>query len=181
MRKRSFKCILQHDSMQCGAACLSMVCSHYGLSYPIDQLSNMCPATTEGVSLYGMTETAKSLGLCVTNVKMTTESLSKETLPAIIHWNQNHFVVLYKIKKNSIFYIADPGKGLVKCNLNEFERGWISIESEGVKKGIAMLLEPEPGFKKQKKCVTIQSKHVQGAFCFLFSYIRQYHKRSSTN
>lgn len=106
MRKRSFKCILQHDSMQCGAACLSMVCSHYGLSYPIDQLSNMCPATTEGVSLYGMTETAKSLGLCVTNVKMTTESLSKETLPAIIHWNQNHFVVLYKIKKKGIIRIS---------------------------------------------------------------------------
>ena len=176
MKKRGFKCILQHDSMQCGAACLSMVCSYYGLSYPIDQLSNMCSATTEGVSLYGMTETARLLRFHVTNVKMTTESLSKETLPAIIHWNQNHFVVLYKIKKNRTFYIADPGKGLVKYNLNEFERGWISIESEGVKKGVTMLLEPSPEFKKQKQCATTQSKRVQGAFSFLFSYIRQYHK-----
>ena len=71
--------------MQCGVACLSMICSHYGLSYPIEQLSNICPATTEGVSLYGMTETAESLGFRVTNVKTTIESLCKETLPAIIY------------------------------------------------------------------------------------------------
>lgn len=59
---RKFNCILQHDSMQCGAACLTMVCNYYGLPYLLEEVSDMCPATTEGVSLYGMSETAKHIG-----------------------------------------------------------------------------------------------------------------------
>lgn len=173
---KRFNCILQHDSMQCGVACLSMICSHYGLSYPIEQLSNICPATTEGVSLYGMTETAESLGFRVTNVKTTIESLCKETLPAIIYWNQNHFVVLYKIKKGKTFYVADPGKGLVQYSHSEFEKHWISMESGGVKKGVAMLLEPGMRFKEIKNGAAINNKYNMKAFSFLFSYIKQYRK-----
>ena len=58
-----FKCFIQHDSMQCGIASLSMVCNHFGLRYPMERIAELCPATTEGVSLQGLSETAKTLGL----------------------------------------------------------------------------------------------------------------------
>jgi len=168
-----FNCILQHDSMQCGAACLSMICKHYGIPYPIEHISNICPATSEGVSMLGLSETAQILGFSVTNVKTTTDLLSEETLPMILYWNQNHFVVLYRIKKNK-FYIADPGKGLVKYSLKDFEKNWISTETQGVKKGIAMVLEPGKEFDKHKSAVIAQNRTKQKSFGFLFNYIKQY-------
>ena len=95
----------QHDSMQCGAACLQMVCLHYGHRYTLDYLSNACAATTEGVSLYGMKIVAEELGFRTQCVKTTVEQLSQTTAPCILHWNQNHFVVLYKNKRglNGLF------------------------------------------------------------------------------
>ena len=70
--------------------------------------------------------------------------------PCILHWNQNHFVVLYKVKKGKTFYIADPAKGLVKYNLEEFKKHWVSTQSGGEEKGIAMFLEPTPAFYEKK-------------------------------
>ena len=119
---KRFDCILQHDSMQCGAVCLSMICKHYGIPYPIEHISNICPAT---------------------------------------------------IKKNK-FYIADPGKGLVKYSLKDFEKNWISTETQGVKKGIAMILEPEKEFDKYKSAIVAQNRTKQKSFGFLFNYIKQY-------
>ena len=103
----------QHDSMQCGIACLAMICRHYGKAYSIDTLSQICHATTEGVSMLGISEAAASLGFQTTCGRISIGQLSQTLLPCILHWNQNHFVVLYRIKKGKKFYIADPGKGLM--------------------------------------------------------------------
>jgi ATP-binding cassette subfamily B protein len=74
-------------------------------------------------------------------------------LPCIVHWNQNHFVVVYKIKKhrkgNYTVYVADPGKGLVTYNKEEFCEYWISTRSNGEEKGIALLLNPTEHFYNQ--------------------------------
>ena len=100
------------------------------------------------------------------------EELSK-SLPCILHWNQNHFVVLYKVKKGKTFYIADPGKGLIKYTLEEFKKHWVSTQSEGEEKGIAMFLEPTPAFyEKQIDAQPIEER----SFKFLFGYIKQYRK-----
>lgn len=173
---QKFKCILQHDSMECGVACLAMICRFYRISCTIELLSELCPATTEGVSMHGMSETAKALGFSVTNVKTTLALLSKRNLPAILYWNQNHFVVLYKIKNSKKFYIADPGKGLIKYTVNEFIEHWNSIESAGQDKGIAMFLEPGPDFNNRQKEFIRQQMQDRKSFSFLFSYIRQYRK-----
>ena len=69
------------------------------------------------------------LGLHTTCGRVTTEQLHKAPLPCILHWNQNHFVVLYRIKKGKIFYIADPGKGLVTYDNREFKEHWLSTRS----------------------------------------------------
>ena len=92
----------QHDSMQCGIACLQMICKYHGKEYSQDTLYRYCFATNEGVSLLGISEAATRLGLHTTCGRVTTEQLHKDPLPCILHWNQNHFVVLYRIKIGKI-------------------------------------------------------------------------------
>lgn len=77
------------------------------------------------------------------------EQLYKAPLPCILHWNQNHYVVLYRVKKTR-FYIADPGKGLIKYSQEEFEKHWISTSSQGIEKGIVMFLQPTDTFLKKR-------------------------------
>ena len=81
--------IYQHDSMQCGIACLQMVCKYFGREYTMDSLSKLCFATTEGVSLLSINEAANTLGLHTTCARATTTALSDVPLPCILHWNQN--------------------------------------------------------------------------------------------
>ena len=171
----NFKVERQHDSMQCGIACLQMICNYYGKEYSLDSLSKICFATTEGVSMLGISETATSLGFHVVNVKCTVKTLTEVSLPSILHWNQNHFVVLYRVKNEKKFYIADPGKGLVTYSLEEFKKHWISTNSNGQDKGIAMFLETTPTFfthqmEDKKKTSGKRSFH------FLFGYVKKYRK-----
>ena len=170
-----FPIIYQHDSMQCGIACLQMVCKYFGREYSLDSLSKLCFATTEGVSLLGINEAANTLGLHTTCARATTMVLGKVPLPCILHWNQNHFVVLYKVKKGKNFYVADPGKGLVVYTLEEFKQHWISTSSNGEDKGIAMFLETTPAFftYKMEGEENIKEKR---SFRFLFGYVKKYRK-----
>ena len=165
----------QHDCMQCGIACLQMICNYYGKEYSLDSLSKICFATTEGVSMLGISETATSLGFHVVNVKCTVKTLTEVSLPSILHWNQNHFVVLYRVKNEKKFYIADPGKGLVTYSLEEFKKHWISTNSNGQDKGIAMFLETTPTFFTHQM---EDKKKISGkrSFHFLFGYVKKYRK-----
>ena len=158
--------------MQCGATCLRMICKYYGKEIPIILLSKFCSATTEGVSLLGINTVASNLKLQAYSGRLDIESLCQAPLPCILHWNQNHFVVLYKVKKNR-FYIADPAKGLVKYNLEEFKKHWVSTQSDGEEKGIAMFLEPTPAFYEKKMD---EEPKEERSFKFLFGYIKQYRK-----
>ena len=170
-----FPLCVQHDSMQCGIACLQMICKYFGREYSMDSLSKLCFATTEGVSLLGINEAANILGLHTTCARATTSILNEVPLPCIIHWNQNHFVVLYKVKKGKRFYIADPGKGLVTYSLEEFKKHWISTRSNEEDKGIAMFLETTPAFftYKMEGEKLIKEKR---SFRFLFGYVKKYRK-----
>ena len=96
-------------------------------------------------------------------------------MPCILHWNQNHFVVLYKVKKGKKFYVADPGKGLVTYSLEEFKQHWISTSSNGEDNGIAMFLETTPAFftYKMEGEENIKEKR---SFRFLFGYVKKYRK-----
>ena len=161
---------IQHDSMQCGIACLKMICEFYKKSYSIEYLSQYCFATTEGVSLLGISEASKKIGFDTICSRVTVEQLSQAKLPCILHWNQNHFVVLYKIKKNEKFCIADPGKGLIVYSHKDLNEHWISTISGGEEKGIALFLKPTPTFY-QNKAEEVKEKR---SFSFLLGYIREY-------
>ena len=172
---RKITIIFQHDSMQCGIACLQMVCKYFGREYSLDSLSKLCFATTEGVSMLGINEAANTLGLHTISARVTTTMLGKAPLPSILHWDQNHFVVLYKVKKGKKFYVADPRKGLVTYGLDEFKQHWISTKSNGEDKGIAMFLETTPAFFTYKMEDEVHIKEKR-SFRFLFGYVKKYRK-----
>ncbi len=164
----------QHDSMQCGVACLQMISKYFGREYSLHFLSDICFATSEGVSMLGISEAANEIGLHSVCTRATVEELSKVSLPCILHWNQNHFVVLYKVKKGKKFYIADPGKGLVTYNIDEFNSHWISTRSNGEEKGVAMFLQTTPLFYSCNKDVSENKQ--KRSFRFLFGYVKQYRR-----
>ncbi len=168
-----FHVCFQKDAMQCGIACLQMICVHYGKKYSQDFLSNICYATTEGVSLLGIKDAAVKIGLYTISGRVTLENLSSATLPCILHWNQNHFVVLYKVKKGSKFYIADPGKGLISYTIDEFKQHWIEVGQGEGEKGIVMFLEPTQDFYEN---IGGQEPRTEKPFKFLFGYIKQYRR-----
>lgn len=167
----SFPITFQHDSMQCGIACLQMICKHFGREYSLNFLSKLCFATNEGVSLLGIDDAANKLGLKTLCVKASMDELDKISLPAILHWNQKHFVVLYKIKKGRKYYFADPGKGLTTHTNKEMQEHWLSTNS----KGVAMMLEPTPHFYDTKNASGVGEKEIH-SFRFLYGYVRRYYK-----
>lgn len=160
--------VKQLDSMQCGVACLSMISKYHGMNYSIPFLSSYCHATTEGVSILGIVEAAKKIHFDTIAGRITIEKLSTTPLPCILHWNQNHFVVLYKIKRNQ-FYVADPGRGLLIYNINDFKQHWLGGNSNESRQGIALFLKPSSQFGS-----VIEPEPEKRSFRFLFDYIKQY-------
>ena len=159
--------------MQCGIACMAMVCKYYGRIYSFENLSNICSITNEGVSIQALKQLAEALGFDALCGKASLYQIKDINYPCLLHWNQNHFVVLYKVKRGKTFYIADPAKGLVKYNLEEFKKHWVSTQSGGEEKGIAMFLEPTPAFYEKKM---EEQPTEERSFKFLFGYIKQYRK-----
>ena len=142
---RAFKFIKQLDSMQCGLACMAMICYHWGQEYSVKFLNKFCTASKDGVSFKGLSDLSDTLGLHCISGKVSIQELRECPLPAILHWNQNHFIVLYKIKNNK-FYIADPSKGKLVLNETEFSHHFISLTSDNKEKGLAMFFEPTEKF-----------------------------------
>ena len=143
-----FPLYLQHDAMQCGVACLRMVLEHYGRRCAMAEVEALCPPTAEGASLLGLSPAAEAYGLHTVAGRLSLDALGKVPLPAILHWRQQHFVVLYRIKgsgSRARYCLADPARGLVACGRGDMEECWLSARSGGEDKGIALLLEPSAG------------------------------------
>lgn len=135
--------------MDCGPTCLRMVAKSYGKHFKADILRQMTGFSKMGVSLLSISNTAEKIGFRTRGVKINIEQLSEIPLPAILHWDQNHFVVLIEIKKKNVC-IADPGKGVIIYKIPELLKHWISSKDpEGNDIGVALILEPTPTFYKQ--------------------------------
>ena len=137
----------QLDSMDCGPTCLRMVAKHFGKSYSLPFLREKCYIDRAGVSLKGISEAAELIGLRTLAVKVSLfgkneePALNNAPLPTILHWNQNHFVVLHKINKK-FAWIADPADGKHKIPIDLLKKTWLSDDD----KGVALLLEATPEF-----------------------------------
>lgn len=171
--KNRLKWVKQHDSMQCGVSCLAMICRYYGKNYSLEYLDKFCHANVSGVSMLGIADGAKNIGLNTMTVAASIDELKEIVLPCILHWNQNHFVVLYNISKNGKHYkIADPGKGMITYTQEELESHWISSMTDGEPSGTAMQLTPTKEFYNHI-CDKATEKR---SFRFLFGYLIQYKK-----
>ena len=167
---------MQCDSMECGMACLQIICKYYRKRVSSAFLSKVVSVSKNGASLLAIYDVANKIGFHTIGGRVGIKTLSSSLLPCILHWNQNHFVVLYKVWKGKKFYVADPGKGLVKYNLEEFKSHWISTRSNGEEKGIAMFLEPTPAFYSHKEDSESEKDKNPRSFRFLFGYVKKYRR-----
>ncbi len=147
MKNFHFPFFRQLDAMDCGPACLKMVANYYGQNYSLSYLRERSYIGKEGVSLRGIVEASEAIGFRAMGVKVPFDSpnespsLKRATLPIIVHWNKNHFVVVYRVGKKFV-WIADPAQGKIKIPIHVFLTHW---QSDG-DKGVLLLLEPGSEF-----------------------------------
>ncbi len=168
--------------MQCGIACLAMLCRVYGRNVSMRLLSKYCHATTEGVSLLGIKSAAEKMGFEAKAVHLHPDEISEIPLPTILHWNQNHFVVLHRVDfRRGLYHVADPANGLRRYKREDFLTHWrghgdsaipgSGTDLIGVDKGIALLMEPGEDF-----VLYGGDEGERRSFGFLMGYLRQYRK-----
>ncbi len=166
----SFPFYRQLDAMDCGPTCLRMIAKHYGKHYSLETLRKKCFIGREGVSLLGISSAAESIGLHSVGARISFRQLREAPLPCIVHWKQNHFVVVYHIdEKKNIVCVADPAQGLVKFAVQEFLSGWFSTRNGGRDEGIAMLFEPTPVFYRND-----EEKQDKTKLRFVLQYLKPY-------
>lgn len=122
-RIRRFQLIRQIDEMDCGAAALAMVCLHFGRRISLPRIRELCHVAADGTSLSGICAAALELGLAARAVKASKQALPLLPLPAIVHWDANHWVVLHAVDATHV-RVADPNLGLRRLRREEFMTKW---------------------------------------------------------
>lgn len=177
MRLNSFPHYLQHDAMDCGPTCLRMIAKYYGKTYSLQTLREHSFITREGVSMLGISDAAEFIGFRTSGVRISLQQLVEDMpLPCILHWNQNHFVVCYGIKKKKDGYrfsIADPARQLVTYHEEEFKKCWLATKVEGEEKGTALALEPGPEFYEREEEQDSGERNLR----FFLKYLSPYKKQ----
>ena len=170
MKKIPF--VRQHDSMECGVACLSMLCAYFGRMYSISFLGNYCKPTKSGVSVLGISQAAANLGLQSECFLLDKTELSSVSTPCILHWNQNHFVMLSEIRHHK-YYILDPGKGLLSFSEADFLQHWIADKAND--SGIALFFNPTKDFGSIHE--TGSQKNLSCSFGIIFNNIDSHFRK----
>lgn len=169
---KKFKIIKQTESADCGATCLHMIANYYDKFIDVKYLRDITYTNKIGVSLNSLVEASKLIGFNSLPVTISLDSIEIDApLPAILHWKNTHYVVLYKITNNSknekTYHIADPSFGKIKLSKNEVEEFW-NVNQES--KGISVLLEPSEEFST----VPIHINTKKDRYNFLLSYVKKY-------
>ncbi|RBL89460.1 peptidase domain-containing ABC transporter [Chitinophaga flava] len=169
----SFPFYFQYDAMDCGPTCIRMIARFYGKDIGINRIRNLSNINKEGVSLLGISDAAEKIGFKTRGAKITFDQLDSDaSLPCILHWKENHFIVLppqnyNKNKKGQKILIADPGHGLIKIDKETFLRNWLGASDSGV----VLLLETTPAFFQQEN-----DPGTKASWSTLFFYLKD-HRR----
>ncbi len=190
---KNFPFYKQADSKDCGPTCLKIVAKHYGKTIDIQELRDYSETTREGSNLLFLSDAAEKIGFRTLGVKLSINSLEEAPLPCVLHWNKEHYVVLYDIKsektgigslllrfkkqdsstqERSTFLISDPAFGLITYNQEDFTKFWIGNNADNnTQEGIALLLEPTPVFSQSE----FDTDHKKGLGIGLLSkYVLRY-------
>lgn len=156
----------QMDSHDCGPASLKIIAKHFGKYYSLQYLRDRCGITKEGVSLHDISVGAEYIGLRTLAVKCdVNEVVNSVPFPAIIFWNNNHFVVVYHADKKHI-YVSDPARGRVKYSHETFKQGWYQ---RGENQGVLLAVEPTD-FKETKA----EKEQKRNSFLSILKYFTPY-------
>ncbi|MEO0037701.1 MAG: hypothetical protein RIQ59_912 [Bacteroidota bacterium] len=168
---KKFPNFKQTESKDCGPTCIKIIAKFYGKIINIQALREYSETTRDGSNLLMLSDAAEKIGFRTIGIKRSFQKLEEVPLPCILHWNKNHYVVLYK-KKKGICYISDPAIGLIEYSQEEFLKFWIGNNAnETTEEGIALLLEPTPRFYQSE----FESDDNKGfGFGLLFQYIFPY-------
>ncbi len=170
----SFPFYRQLDAMDCGPACLRMVAKYHGLQVDREYVRTKTGYGKHGASLLGLAHCAEALGFHTVGAKLSLEALlSKAPLPAILHWDQHHFVVLTPNSKPGRLQIADPAKGIITLPTKVFIQHWLSTADVGGALGVALLLEVRGSLTVPDEAEASTQQHKAGwveLFRQLFSY-----------
>jgi ATP-binding cassette, subfamily B, bacterial len=162
---------MQTDAMTCGPTCLRIIAAYYGKNYSLADLVQISHTNREGSSLLGLSEAAEKIGFRTLGTKIHLSQLTDElALPCIAHWNQQHFVVIYKVTQKHV-YISDPAHGLIEYTKEEFRKCWVS---DGEDEGILLLFEPSPEFYEENEGEIKEQK--SKGFSFIFNYLKPHRK-----
>ncbi len=162
-----FKCYRQLEHSDCGLTCIRMIARHYGKRIPIGYLQGISDLSRLGMSIKDIVNCADKTGIDSVAVQIQPRHLKTMPLPAIIYWQQCHFVVLYKYRKsNGRFYIADPAQGKMAYKEDELVSYWIP---EGNDKGLAILMEPNDDFASHEYP---RESIVRDFFKYLFTFFK---------
>lgn len=165
--KLTFPNYRQTESKDCGPTCVKIISKHFGKTISIERLRNLSENTREGSNLLTLSDCLEKIGFKTIAVKISSNRLNDAPLPCIIYWNQNHYVVLYKIKKER-YFISDPAHGLINYTKKEFIKGWIGNNaSQTTEEGIGLLLEPTSKFYQTEN-------HKEENKNFIGSLLKQY-------
>ncbi len=134
----------QLDSKDCGPACIKIIAKYYGRFFSLQYLRDICGISREGISFLDISVACEHIGLRTKALKISWDELLVLPLPCIIHWQNSHFIVVYKIKSDKV-WVSDPAKGLITYNAVEFKKGWLGDKSRWV----SMAIEPMADFKQR--------------------------------
>ncbi|WP_136468526.1 peptidase domain-containing ABC transporter [Flagellimonas onchidii] len=167
-----FPHFLQRDNKDCGPICLKVIAKHYGKNISLEYLRTISETTRSGSNLKFLGAASEKIGFKSLAVKITIEELKQAPLPCILHWNQNHFVILYKIRKNK-FFISDPATRNEVIEQKEFLIRWIgnskNANSQG---GICLLLEPTSKLDKNE----YDTENEISTWGFVYPYLKRQKK-----
>lgn len=147
----------QFDQMDCGAACIRMIASCYGKDYPLSYLRTLSHLTREGVSVAGIRDALDKIGAESRSFEMTLEQLREKCpLPAILHWEQNHFVVLESVDRSKLtgrwhYKVANPAYGRHRFTEEAFAKYWLNGN-----KGVVVAIAPREDFFSRQ---SVKEKH----------------------
>ncbi|MEJ5105363.1 peptidase domain-containing ABC transporter [Chryseobacterium sp. MYb328] len=169
---KKFPFYKQPDTKDCGPTCLRIVSKYYGKSISLQQIRALSETTREGSSLLGLSDAAENLGFRSLGVQVDFKTFVEEVpFPCIVHWNKNHFVVVYKADKNNKIYISDPSYGLITYTQDEFIKFWIGENAnETTEEGIVLILETTPAFFQTE----FDNEESKASFSFLSRYLFKY-------
>ncbi len=168
---RRFPIEYQMDSQDCGPASLKMVAKYFGKYYSLQYLRDQCGIHKKGVSLLDLSYGAEHIGLHTLAIKCRTNDVVQQIpFPAIIHWNENHFVVVYHADKKHI-WVADPTRGHVKYTHQEFQQGWYP---KGKTQGVLLALEPTEHFKDSKAEQEVKKNSFWSILKYFYPYRRNF-------